>query len=128
MSRFEKLARTYLSKTIDQAGILRIGFNLEFVKVASKKDVPIGNMRIVEVNGTSILLANIDGEFYAIGNICTHRGCKLSNGALNGEIVQCPCHGSRFNVKTGEVVGGPATKPEQKYKLKTEQNQIQIST
>jgi nitrite reductase/ring-hydroxylating ferredoxin subunit len=100
---------------------------LEFVKVASKKDVPSGQMKMVEVNGTSILLANVNGEYYAIGNKCTHSGCKLSNGKLNGQIVQCPCHGSRFNVKTGEVIGGPATKPEQKYELKTVQDQIQIN-
>lgn len=100
---------------------------MEFVQVASKEDVPLGKMKAVEVKGTSILLANLDGEYYAIGNKCTHRGCKLSKGTLNGEIIKCPCHGSRFNVKTGEAVGGPAAKPEQKYEVKTEQDQIQIN-
>lgn len=100
---------------------------MEFVEVASKKDVPLGKMTPVELEGTSILLVNVDGEYYAIGNKCTHRGCKLSNGSLSREIVKCPCHGSRFNVKTGEVAGGPATKPEQKYEVKTEKDKIQIS-
>lgn len=99
---------------------------MEFIQVASKEDVPLGKMKAVEVKGTSILLANLEGEYYAIGNKCTHRGCKLSKGTFNGEIIKCPCHGSRFNIKTGEAVGGPAAKPEQKYQVKTEQDQIQI--
>lgn len=72
------------------------------------------------------MLANLDGQYYAIGNKCTHRGCKLSKGTLKGEIIKCPCHGSRFNIKTGDAVGGPASKSEQKYQVKTEQDQIQI--
>jgi len=99
-----------------------------FVEVASKKDVPVGKMKMVEVNGTSILLVNLAGDYYAIGNICSHRGCKLSSGMLDGEIVRCSCHGSRFKVKTGEVVGGPATKPETTYEVKAEEDQILIST
>ena len=97
-----------------------------FVNVASKEEVPAGKMKLVEANGTPVLLANIAGEYYAIGNKCTHRGCKLSSGALDGEIVKCPCHGSKFNVKTGEVVHGPAAKPEHKYTVKVEEGQILI--
>lgn len=102
------------------------GIKLEFVQVALKEDLALGNMKAVEVKGKSILLANLDGEYYAMGNKCTHRGCNLSKGILTGEIIKCPCHGSRFNIKTGEAVGGPAAKPEQKYQVKKEQDQIQI--
>jgi 3-phenylpropionate/trans-cinnamate dioxygenase ferredoxin subunit len=70
-----------------------------FVKVASKEEVPAGKMKLVEANGTPMLLANIAGEYYAIGNKCTHRGCKLSSGNIDGGIVKCPCHGSKFNVR-----------------------------
>ena len=99
---------------------------MEFANVATKKDLPKGEMQAVEINGKQILIANIENEYYAITNKCTHRGCKLSKGKLNGEVVKCPCHGSRFNVKTGEVVGGPATKSELKYEVKIEEDQIQI--
>jgi len=99
---------------------------LEFVNVATKLDVPTDKMKSVEVNGKSILLANVGDEYYAIGDKCTHRSCKLSKGKLIGEIVKCPCHGSRFNVKTGEVIGGPATKPEPRYEVKIEEDQIKI--
>ncbi len=97
-----------------------------FVKVALKEEVLAGKMKLVEANGTSVLLANIGGEYYAIGNKCTHRSCKLSSGTLEGETVKCPCHGSKFNVKTGEVVHGPATKPEPKYTVKVEKDQILV--
>ena len=83
-------------------------------------------MKSVDVNGKTILLTNLRDEYYAIGDKCTHRNCKLSKGTLNGDVVKCPCHGSRFNVKTGEALGGPAVKPEPKYEIKIEDNQIQI--
>jgi nitrite reductase/ring-hydroxylating ferredoxin subunit len=98
-----------------------------FVKAALKKDIPAGKMKSVDVAGVSVLLANIAGEYYAIGNKCTHRGCKLSSGVFDGEAVKCHCHKSVFNVKTGEVVHGPASKPEPKYAVKVEEEQILVS-
>ncbi len=97
-----------------------------FVKLASKQEVPADKMRLVEANGTPVLLANVTGEYYAIGNKCTHRSCKLSSGTLEGETVKCPCHGSKFNVKTGEVVHGPAAKSEPKYTVKVDEDQILV--
>ena len=100
---------------------------MDFVKAALKQEIPEGKMKPVEVEGVSVLLANIAGEYHAIGNKCTHRGCKLSSGALNGETVKCPCHKSIFNIKTGEVLHGPASKPEPKYGVKVEGAQILVS-
>jgi 3-phenylpropionate/trans-cinnamate dioxygenase ferredoxin subunit len=54
-----------------------------------------------------ILIANVDGKYYAIGNICTHAGGDLSKGILDGNIVTCPKHGSKFDVTTGKAVSGP---------------------
>ena len=101
--------------------------NLDFAKVALKKEIPAGEMKAIDVAGVSVLLANIAGEYFAIGNKCTHRGCKLSSGIFEGETVKCPCHKSVFNVKTGEVVHGPASKPEPKYAVKVEEEQILVS-
>lgn len=100
---------------------------MDFEKAALKKEIPEGKIKAVEVSGVSVLLANIAGEYYAIDNKCTHRGCKLSSGTLENENVKCPCHKSVFNVKTGEVVHGPATKPLQKYVVKVEEEQILVS-
>jgi nitrite reductase/ring-hydroxylating ferredoxin subunit len=86
----------------------------------------VSKMKAVDVAGVSVLLANIAGEYYAIGNKCTHRSCKLSSGVFEGETVKCPCHKSVFNIKTGEVVHGPAAKPVPKYAVKVEEEQILV--
>jgi len=100
---------------------------MDFEKAALKKEIPAGKMKALEVAKVSVLLANVAGEYYAIGNKCTHRGCKLSSGVFEGETVKCPCHKSVFNVKTGEVVHGPASKPTPKYAVKVKEEQILVS-
>ena len=97
------------------------------VKIASVKDLPSGTMKGVESNGQQILIANLKGKYYAIGNTCTHSGCSLSDGSLNGEKVRCPCHGSTFDVMTGSVLKGPAENPEPSYELKVDGDQILVS-
>jgi nitrite reductase/ring-hydroxylating ferredoxin subunit len=98
---------------------------MSFVIVAPAADLKPNQMKPVNANGKPILLVNLEGTYYAIGNKCTHMQCTLTNGELKGEIVQCPCHGSRFNLKTGKVVGLAAV-PEPKYDLKIENGQILI--
>jgi len=98
-----------------------------FVKVTSIKELGSGKMVGVEAGGKPVLVVNLDGTYYAIGNVCTHMGCMLSDGVLKGEIVTCPCHGSRFNVETGGVVGGPAKKPEPTFQVKTEGDQVLVN-
>ena len=97
-----------------------------FVKVASVDKLPAGSMMGVEAGGKDVLISNLGNKYYAIGNVCTHAGCRLSGGKLKGDNVTCPCHGSTFDVKTGTVVNGPAKKPEQTCKTKTEGNDILI--
>jgi nitrite reductase/ring-hydroxylating ferredoxin subunit len=101
--------------------------SMGFVKVISARELPSGSMKGVEAGGKPVLIANIEGKYYAIGNVCTHMGCTLTDGTLNAEIVTCPCHGSRFNVKSGTVVGGPAKKPEPTYQVKAEGDQILVN-
>jgi nitrite reductase/ring-hydroxylating ferredoxin subunit len=98
-----------------------------FFKVASTKDLSPGKMKGVEAGGKQVLLANLAGQYYAIGNVCTHMECLLSDGILKGENVQCVCHGSVFDVKTGKVVNGPAQKPEPTYQVKLERDQILVN-
>ncbi|XUX00705.1 MAG: Rieske (2Fe-2S) protein [Dehalogenimonas sp.] len=93
---------------------------------ASTRDVPAGTMIGIESEGKSVLIANIGGKYYAINNVCTHMGCTLSNGTLKGNQVQCPCHGSTFDVTTGELVHGPAKKPEPSYKVTVEGEKITV--
>lgn len=96
-----------------------------FVKVCKVSDIKEGIMKKFEVEGKEILVSNIDGNFYAINNKCTHRNGDLSNGKLEGNIVTCPKHGSKFNVTTGKVVSGPKIpliklkiNDEEKYEIK----------
>lgn len=98
----------------------------DFVKVAETEDIQVSQMMAVEVNDERICLANVNGKYYAIGNVCTHMGGPLAEGKLEEYIVQCPWHGSRFDIRSGEVVRPPAMKPESTYEVKVENNDILI--
>ena len=97
-------------------------------KVISEADLEPDSMKAVNVDGKSILLVNVGNVYYAIGNTCTHMGCPLSKGTLKGENVECVCHGSTFDVKTGKVTRRPAEKPRFKYEVKVENGKVIIST
>ena len=100
---------------------------MAFMKAASTKDLQPASMIGVEVNGKEILLTNLDGKYFAIGNRCTHLSCLLSDGSLKEGNVTCPCHMSIFNVKTGDVIRGPARKPEPMFETKIEGEEILVN-
>jgi nitrite reductase/ring-hydroxylating ferredoxin subunit len=79
--------------------------------VADAADVPPGTMLHVELDGLMIVIYNHDGEFYATSDICTHRRARLSDGYLDGGIVQCPLHFGKFDIVTGEPLNPPCTIP-----------------
>jgi nitrite reductase/ring-hydroxylating ferredoxin subunit len=66
-------------------------------------EVPAGTIRVVQVAGKTIAVANVSGEFHAIDNTCMHRGGPLGDGTLEGKIVTCPWHGWQFDVSTGKM-------------------------
>ena len=82
-----------------------------FVRIGSVNDVAAGQMRAFDVAGTKVNVSNADGHLYAIDDTCTHLGCSLANGELDGTIVTCACHGSQFDVTSGAVLRGPAERP-----------------
>lgn len=78
-------------------------------RVGRASDVPAdGQMRAFDVTGIKVNVANVQGRLYAIDDRCTHTGCSLANGALDGTTVTCGCHGSQFDVTSGVVLRGPA--------------------
>ena len=79
-----------------------------FVKVAEVSEISPGEMKVVEVGDAQILLVNVDGNIHACDDICSHAYASLSEGDLNGDEVECPLHGSAFNVVTGEALTPPA--------------------
>jgi nitrite reductase (NADH) small subunit/3-phenylpropionate/trans-cinnamate dioxygenase ferredoxin subunit len=85
------------------------------VKVATVRDVLPGTGKAVQAGSTTLALFNLNGTYYAIDNRCTHAGGPLGEGRVEGTIVVCPWHGSRFDVTTGSVVGPPARRPVGSY-------------
>ncbi len=82
---------------------------MEFVRVGSREDFPEGEMRRVEAEGLPVVIMRREGLLHAIGAVCSHAGGPLQEGKLEGEVVTCPWHYSRFRFGDGKVVGGPAT-------------------
>lgn len=98
-----------------------------FVKVVETRDIQSSNMRPIDLDGERVCIANVDGSYYAIGNICTHLGGPLNEGKLEGYNVECPWHGSRFDVRTGEPSRPPAQHPVPAYEVKVEGNSILVT-
>src|SRR3989441_5064360 len=72
-----------------------------FVKVAEKSDLREGFSKVVSVEGRSIALFRVKDEYFALANVCLHRGGPLGGGDLSGSVVTCPWHGWKFDVRTG---------------------------
>ena len=98
----------------------------EYVPVGSAADVPEGEMRVYQVGGEDVAVANVDGAFYAFGDTCTHQACSLAEGDLDETTVTCVCHGSEFDVTTGEVLAGPAIEPVPSFDAVVEDGQLRI--
>jgi len=81
------------------------------VRVGRATDVSPGRMRAFRVVGGPVTVANVDGHLYGFDDTCTHQGCSLGQGVLERTTVTCPCHGSQFDVTSGEVLRGPADEP-----------------
>jgi 3-phenylpropionate/trans-cinnamate dioxygenase ferredoxin component len=81
------------------------------VKVGSAKDIAEGKMHVFDIDGTKVSVAKTDGHLHAFDDTCTHSGCSLGAGELDQTTVTCPCHGSQFDVTSGAVIRGPATRP-----------------
>lgn len=78
-----------------------------YVKVAIKSEIPVGKMKHIEVNEKEIMIANVEGKFYAISDRCGHENARLSMGTLTDTIVTCPMHFATFDVTTGKLISGP---------------------
>lgn len=97
-----------------------------FTSVAKSRDVLQGEMAAFDVGDQRVAVANVKGSFHAFGDICTHRHCSLADGELEGKTVTCPCHGSQFDVTTGDVLNPPATEPVPVFPLQIEGDEIQV--
>ena len=96
------------------------------VEAGKTGELQPGTMKRVELGGRCILLANVDGQFYAADDTCTHEDASLSTGFLKGALVKCPLHGSRFNVCSGEVLEEPAAENLKTYPVQVEGDSILV--
>ena len=76
--------------------------------IGKKSDIPPGKMQKVAIDGREILVANIDGNYYACDDTCTHAGASLAEGTLEGGIITCGWHGAKFNCASGKLEKFPA--------------------
>ncbi len=114
-------------KTLVQAGFRRRpperaepGARITPVTLGSTSAVPQFGLTKFDAGGNEIAVANVEGTFYAFSDICTHRRCSLSEGELDGTTLECICHGSRFDVSTGDVLRGPAKQSVQVYAVRVQ--------
>jgi nitrite reductase/ring-hydroxylating ferredoxin subunit len=87
-----------------------------------------GTLASFGANGERIAVANVDGALYAFGDLCPHRQCSLADGTLVGTIVTCPCHGSQFDVRTGERLRGPAVRAISVFAVRDENGELEIES
>ena len=97
-----------------------------FMKVADLGELSPGEMKYVEVGDDQVLLANVEGTIYACDNRCTHAFATLAEGALDGDQIECPLHGSVFKVATGEVIGPPAVENLRVFQVRIEGQDILV--
>ncbi len=98
-----------------------------FVKAITVSDLPSGSMKTVMVSGKKIAVANIDGEFFAIDDTCSHAQCSLgSEGFLDGNVLTCGCHGAQFDVTNGKVMSLPAPTDVTSYEVKIENGDVYV--
>jgi 3-phenylpropionate/trans-cinnamate dioxygenase ferredoxin subunit len=93
-------------------------------KAANVGDILPGRVQVVEVEGEEIALCNVGGEFFAVANLCTHDHGPLGEGQVMDHQVECPRHGARFDVRSGQVKALPAVQPIPTYEVKVEGDEV----
>ena len=97
---------------------------MEVIRLGTTKEVPLGEMNQFKIKDRELLVINLDNHYYCLAGRCTHAGAPLVEGTLNGDVLTCPWHGSRFRVTDGSVVGGPAIKPLGTYRITLKDDQL----
>lgn len=91
-----------------------------WIEVCGVADLLPGDYEVVWDGDTEIAVFNLDGALYALENVCTHDGGELTGGPVEGHVVECPRHGAQFDIRTGNVLRGPAYEPTAKFPVKVE--------
>jgi len=98
----------------------------EWIDVAREGEIRPGQCRVVDVDDVMVAVYNVEGEYYAIEDTCTHDGGELASGAVEGDEVICPRHGARFCIKSGEALTAPAYEDVERYPTRVEKGTVQV--
>jgi 3-phenylpropionate/trans-cinnamate dioxygenase ferredoxin subunit len=103
---------------------------VDFIRIASLAEIPDGEVRAFETPAGRIAVAQVENRLFAFGDECTHAGCSLAEGTLDDRSasVECPCHGSVFDVETGEPLEGPAVDPVPVFQVHGEDGWVEVAT
>ena len=100
---------------------------MAFIKVGKSEEVSQGSAKVFQIDDREIAICNVGGTLYAIDNSCSHDFESLDQGVLDGYEIECPRHGARFDVRTGEVTGPPAILPIDSFKVRLEGDDIEVA-
>lgn len=98
----------------------------EWITVARVEELALGERRVVGMDDTQIVVFNLDGQYYAIENVCTHDGGQLTGGTVEGDQIVCPRHGARFCIRTGAALSAPAYEPINTFPVRIENGMVQV--
>ena len=98
----------------------------EWIDVCETDALKPDDHRVIDLDGTEVAVFNVDGEFHAIEDVCTHDGAEIASGELDGTVIVCPRHGARFCLKTGEVLCPPAYEDLHVFPTRVENGRVQI--
>ena len=98
-----------------------------FEAVAKASEIPVGEFKPVEVKDKRLLICHTEGGFYAVEDTCTHDDGPLADGWLEGNAIECPRHGARFDVTTGKVLCLPAAVPINAYAVRVDGDEIKVN-
>ena len=95
-----------------------------WIRVCAQSELLAGEFKVVYDGDVPIAVFNIDGQLYAIEDVCTHDGGELTGGIIDGFQIECPRHGARFDIRTGDVLRPPALEPTAKFPVKVESGAV----
>ena len=98
----------------------------EWITVARVEELALGERRVVGMDDTQIVVFNLDGQYYAIEDVCTHDGGQLSGGTVEDDHIVCPRHGARFCLRTGAALSAPAYEPINTFPVRIENGMVQV--
>jgi len=97
-----------------------------YLDVCSIDDLPLGERLFIQLGDVPVVIMNVDGEYFAIEDVCTHDDGPLGKGEIEDNEIICPRHGARFNLRTGAVISLPAVMGVKTYPIKIESDRILI--